>query len=473
MPDNIDKNILKTLISNKTKAVAFSKEFDNSLFSLEYKDYAKLIIDYIRSYNTLPSKRTFIDKYAINQESLKNLSNFWDSIESHQYNDTDYEYDLKEIKERFKRNTIKKISNSLLDKMQVGIEPNIIIKDINLNLQKLSVLDSGRSYIQESAGSYVDKFINNYEASKNMVVESKEVKTNYSTIDEVTGGFSPSELIVIAGETNSGKSMFLSNMSIQMWLQGNDIYSDVIMPGYNVLYFSLEMPYEDCFRRYIARLADINERDIKKATLDSDSTDRMMKALDFIKRYEKAGYFFEIVDVPRDVTIEEIELRYNDALLKFKPDIVVVDYMGLMHDRVHAKDQDWLKLGAIAASLHEFSRSHDIIVLTALQLTDIKRGNKGKDMSDEQKVGTHRIGRSSLIMHHVNVGIQIETRANERFLPDMKYHVIKNRKGPLASGTLIKNFENSALFDTPHVDSTVQSPQSSSIPELIKRVRET
>ena len=76
-------------------------------------------------------------------------------------------------------------------------------------------------------------------------------------------------------------------------------------------------------------------------------------------------------------------------------------------------------------------------------------------------------------MHHVNIGIQIETRPHERSLPDMRYHVIKNRKGPLGQGNMIKNFECGVLYDVPYNnDDTLGGSVSESIPELIKKIRD-
>lgn len=241
-------------------------------------------------------------------------------------------------------------------------------------------------------------------------------------------------------------SILLSNMATQMWLQDNNIYKlDNFSTGYNVLFLSLEMPYEDCFSRFLARLADVPQRSIIKGTLTDDEREKVAQAEKFIEAYP---YEFEIVDVPRDLNINELELRFNDAMLKYKPHIVVVDYLSLMESK-NAKEQDWLRLGYLAGQLHEFARAHNVVVLTAVQLTDINRNNKSdpKNRSEEQTVGTHRVGRSSLILHHANLFIQLEKRPGEMAYPDLKYHIVKNRKGPLLQGLLKKHFENGALYD--------------------------
>lgn len=268
-------------------------------------------------------------------------------------------------------------------------------------------------------------------------------------------------------------SMLLNNMAKQIWLQDNtlDTPPDQFQRGYNILYFSLEMPYQDCFIRFLASLANVPQKSLLKSCLTPEEEIKVNKAYGFIKKYQEHGHYFDIVDVPRNLTIEEVELRYHDALLRYRPDIVVIDYMGLMHSTAFAKEQDWLKMGAIAASLHEFARAYDCTTITAAQLTDLKRSSTGSQ-EESRRVGVHRWGRSSLIMHNVNLGIQIETRANEVSFPDLKIHLVKNRKGPLGQGNLIKNFANASLVDVPYDPRDLPGDISSNIPALIRSIQE-
>lgn len=254
-----------------------------------------------------------------------------------------------------------------------------------------------------------------------------------------------SDHLYLAGEglVPTHNSFLLNNLATQMWLQGSTFKGSELNRGYNVLFFSLEMGYQQCFDRFVARLTGVPYRNFS-GTLSYEEKEKIYEATKFIERYP---YEFEIVDIPRNLTVREMELRYQESLLTHKPDIVVVDYMGLMGDAGN-KEQDWLKLGLLAGELHEFARTYDVVLLTAAQLTDLKRGNKGEaPKSEDAAVGMHRIGRSSLIMHHANLGIQIEKRVGEEKYTDLKYHLIKNRKGPLGKGFLSKDFAKASLLD--------------------------
>ena len=268
--------------------------------------------------------------------------------------------------------------------------------------------------------------------------------------------------LYLAGEQliPTHNSTLLSNMAIQMWMQDNTfgIPADEFMKGYNVLYFSLEMPYDQCFNRMLARLANVPQMNLTKGKLTNAEIDRVDIALSFIEEYP---YHFQIIDIPRGVTAEQIELRYREASLKFQPDIVIVDYLGLMEDPKSKESSDWLKLGNIAGQLHELGRAYNVVMGTAVQLTDIKRGQNNK--SRDQQVGVHRVGRSSHVMHHATFGLQIVTRPDEQSFDDMEIESIKNRNGPKIRASLGRNFANASIIDRPYnVDGSGNSINSAS-----------
>lgn len=245
-------------------------------------------------------------------------------------------------------------------------------------------------------------------------------------------------------------SMMLNNMAIQMWMQKNTVFTDPqnYGKGHNILYFSLEMPFAACFRRTLACLADLPIYGIRDCKIPADKINRLNSAAKFIDQFP---YTFEIVDIPRGVTVEQIEARYNESIAAGNnPEVVIVDYMGLM-DTNENINEDWLKLNHIAANLHEFGRVYDVPTLTAVQLNRPQKNVK----DSSELIGLHRIGRSSLILHHANIAIQLEKRKDEHTYSDLIYHIIKNRDGELGNHILYKKFSHATLRD---MDEPYQPP---------------
>lgn len=470
MEDELDLNILKAITSDKISALTFSNNFYYDLFAPENQAFGKTCLDYIKTYKSIPTERTLLE--SAKEESKKQLiQSKWQDLELHEYNVNEFPFDLERLKKRYKYNKVEEI------RRQAALEDQVedlegFYKDLALKLNEVAAIDVGRSFIHKSAGDYVEEFRETYKAVKDNPEVVQCIKTGFSAYDLVTGGLGPSELLVVGGETGAGKSMVLNNIAKNVWLQDNDIESDFINKGNNVLYFSLEMPHKDCFNRFLACLADVPQLSIRDAVLDDLQERKVEQALKFIEKYQSEGFYFDIVDVPRGLTISEMELRFNDALLRYSPDVVIVDYLGLMESEHTSKDPDWLKLGLITASLHEFARAYNIPVVTAAQLTDLKRSSRSSTEEEGKRIGPHRFGRSSLILHNVNTAIQIETRPSERDLYDLAYHVVKNRKGPLISGNLVKNFANASLIDIPTEEGFNKSISADDIPNLIKKFQE-
>ena len=476
MIEELDLRILKSLVKDKVSALTFSSRYDHSLFDQDTQRFAKLVLDYTKHYRAPPTKRTLLEQHGGNQLLAVTIEDSWRELEDLDYDTREYPYDLAQLKKRFQMQAVEDIrAQAATEDPDSPQDPEGYFNKLSLAINRITSVELERTYTQKPVGDYVQEFSDSYEARKLNPESLVEIKTGYSVLD-VYGGVSPGELIMVGGESNSGKSQLLNNMAKQIWLQGNTIESCAstsMLRGYNVLYFSLEMPYEDCFIRFLASLANVSQRGLTKSTLSHEEELRVGKAKDFIRAYQDSGYYFDIVDVPRNLTIEEVELRYHDAMLRYRPDVVVIDYMGLMHSTTLAKEQDWLKLGGIAASLHEFGRAYDNAVITAAQLTDLKRNSSSSKGDDNRAVGMHRWGRSSLIMHHVNLGIQIETRQNEMSFPDLKIHVVKDRKGALRNGNLIKNFANASLIDVPYDQKSLPGDVSANIPDLIRSIQES
>jgi len=441
MSNDLDLVILKTLVTNKKHALDFANECDTKLFSTETWNFANLAVGYIRTYKELPTQRVMVEKLSKggNDKLIDYVKKVWGQLDTVNYNDREYKHDLELIKKRFAEKQISSIRDTLTKFEPGSMDVTKAIGEMQKTVQSIKSLNQVKAYERKTLKEAIPIFRDEYNAKMEDPHFDQGIRTGYSYFDNVTDGCRPGELILIGGESGAGKSMLLMNMAVQMWLQNNTLdMTDNFGPGQSVLYFSLEMPFKPCLNRVLSRLSGNPSKKIRNASLNVDEAEKLKKSLRFIKNYP---HQFEIVDIPRGATMESMELIFEEAKAHYDPKIIVIDYLGLMSYEGPEMD-DWLKLGKIAEKIHEFARVHGLIVLSAIQLN---RGKGGKDAED--KIGLHRIGRSALIMQNANIGIQIETRPNEKSYPDMFYHLIKNRDGELGKGKLIKNLAAGTLID--------------------------
>jgi replicative DNA helicase len=440
---NLDLNILKAILTNKKNAIDFVSENDAKLFEPDIWNFANIIFGYIKTFKDVPTLRVVVDRLAksSNPKLVQYIEDTWSDIHKVSYDEKEFKYDVEKLKKRFAEKEMLELKDKMSSLEAGKFDINKQLMDIQRVSQSIKSLYQVKAYERMTLRDAIPQFIDEYNAKMADASFDRGLLTGYSYLDFVTDGLRSGELLLIGGESGSGKSMLLMNMAIQMWLQGNTVDPDATFkPGNDVLYFSLEMPFKPCLNRVLSRLANVPSKRVRNAKLNREDRDKMWKTLNFIKKYPS---HFEIIDIPRGATMENMELIFEEAKAKFNPRIVVIDYLGLM-DYTGADMDDWLKLGKIAERVHEFARVHNLIVLSAVQLN---RGKGGKEA--EEKIGLHRIGRSALIMQNANIAVQIESRANEKQYPDMYYHVIKNRDGELGKGRIIKNLSCGTLIDDP------------------------
>ncbi len=440
--NTLDMSVLKSLISNKKHALDFANENDPKIFTPELWNFANVVVSYTRTHKEVPTLRVITEKLSKgnNDKLIESIKTVWAELDKVKINDQEYKHDLDKIKQRFAEKQILGTRDNLAKLDLGGIDVSKSVAELQKTIQNIKSLNQVRSYERKTLKEAVPIFRDEYNAKLEDPNFDAGIQTGYSYLDHVTGGLRPGEMLLIGGESGSGKSMLLMNMAIQIWLQQNkpEVQSSYL-PGKNILYFSLEMPFKPCLNRVLGRLSNNPTKMIRQAKLNSHEADNLKKVLKFIQSYP---YLFEIIDIPRGATMESMEIIYEECKAIYNPDVVVIDYLGLM-DCEGAEMEDWLKLGHISGLCHEFSRVHNCTVLSAVQL------NRPKSSKEEDKIGLHRIGRSALIMQHANIGIQINKRQNEEKFPDMEYYVIKCRDGELGKGIMLKNLKCGTLLDQP------------------------
>jgi replicative DNA helicase len=440
MSNELDLTILKTLISNKKNALDFVNECDTKVFSSELWNFANLVVSYLRTYKDLPTLRVMEEKLnkGNNEKLLEHVRKTWDQLARINVLDGEYKFELEKIKKRYAEKQLTSLKDTLAKQEPGTMDISKSMAEIQKTIQSIKGLNEAKSYERKTIRNARAPFIEKFNAKRANPKVDSGLMTGYSFFDFSTNGIKAADFVLIAGESGFGKSMLLNNMSVQTWMQNNtiDMTSD-FTEGKNIVYFSLEMPYEDCFNRLLSRLSGVPTRKIDEpSTITKDEVDKIQKALRFIKEYP---YEFEIIDIV-DACANDIDLILND--ITYPIDALFIDYLGIMKPNEKGEDQDWLKQGIIAYETRGIARRRSLPIFSAVQLN-----RKAQSKDSAENIGLGRLARSATIATHATHVIQIENRPNEESYPDFMYHLIKNRKGPKGKGRLIKNLSCATLLD--------------------------
>jgi replicative DNA helicase len=440
--NTLDLSILKVLLTNKKYALEFVSQCSEKLFEPDFVRFAKVVIDYIKSIKDIPTERVISEKIkSIGNTAFTNqAATILTAIGNHKYDDREFKHDLETIKNRFAERLILSLKESLNSAKTIDVKKSIY--DFQSAITSIKNLNEVKAYthkdLKEAIADFKDRYM---ERKKNPDIKAG-LMTGYTSLDFIVGGLPYGSLSLIAGFSGGGKSTMLMNMAINLWLNNNSIHSRKdFREGQDVVFYSLEMPFNLCQERVLSRLAMVPQRSIKNATLTDEEGKSLSTALKFIEAYP---WNFDIVDLPRHSTLETMEMIYNDiASRKRPPKVIVVDYLSLMSVEQNPNEGDWLQLGKSAEKLHEFSRVYDAVVLSAVQLNEPKPGAK----ASEENFGMGAVGRSRMINHNADLILSIERRDKEQDRPDIVLHIIKSRNSEHGKSTLYKNFSCCAILN--------------------------
>ncbi len=402
----------------------------------EYKTTARAIRDYFKRYKSPPTPELLQDNLLEDLDDIEIAM----AIQEVECQEGEYAFHIDAIKKRYQAYLAKNLAESIISE-----QDELDLEEFSSNLSKInSKIDRMNRSVVFAEGNFADSAQDRLTTYKHVEANPGEVSgilTGFREIDNYIWGIKKQELMIIAGPSSSGKSMLMMNMAVNAWLGTNDPLQGfpTKTDGANVLYFTLEMSKSQTELRLDACTAGILHMHLTRGMLTDQEKERWSKVLKFQSKYDKKLY---ICDMPRGSKMSDIEARYETIIAEFNPDLVCIDYLGIMQPN-STNNSDWLDLGYIAENMAEFARAKDVPVATASQ-----RKAKVKTSKDDSN-DLEDLARSKMIGDNANIVLLIEKRADEHLMEDMIVHIAKNRDGALGKVKLLKEFPKSRISNIP------------------------
>jgi replicative DNA helicase len=203
------------------------------------------------------------------------------------------------------------------------------------------------------------------------------VPTGFTRLDDMTGGWQNSDLIIVAARPSMGKTALTLAMARNAALHPERPAA--------VAFFSLEMAAAQLAQRLLTSEARIDAQSARTGRLHDD---------DFIKLARAAGRLSEarifIDDTPG---LGILELRAKCRRLKAEHDIgiVIVDYLQLMHGTKQTQGNREQEIAQISRSLKALAKELDVPVIALSQLSravETRGGDKRPQLSDLRESGS-------------------------------------------------------------------------------------
>jgi replicative DNA helicase len=198
------------------------------------------------------------------------------------------------------------------------------------------------------------------------------VPSGFTDLDNLTAGFQPSDLIIIAARPSMGKTALALNIA----------YHAAYQAQVPVAFFSLEMSKQQLVRRLLSSIGEVDASNLRRAFLST---------MEWANLQTAAGYLLDcpiyIDDTPA-ATVLDLRAKARRLKAEGKLGLVVIDYLQLMRGRADAPSREQ-EISEISRSLKALAKELNVPVMALSQLNRRveERPNKRPQLADLRESG--------------------------------------------------------------------------------------
>jgi len=227
------------------------------------------------------------------------------------------------------------------------------------------------------------------------------------TINKITTGWLPAQLITIGARTGIGKSVFAVNSAVAA-AEANK----------SVLFFSLEMKNEEIHDRILSSMSGVELSKIKEGDISAEDKKKLEEAS------ERASKMKIMIETEPELTAEGIRAK---ALRRAQSpeglDIIILDYLQLL--KVSKKSNNRQEeVANFSRTMKLLAKSLDVPIMVLVQL------QREKDDEENSLPQIHQIRESGAIAMDSDIVILIHRdKTIDGEIPDTLLIVAKHRNG--------------------------------------------
>lgn len=272
------------------------------------------------------------------------------------------------------------------------------------------------------------------------------VPSGYRMLDNLTGGFQNSDLIIVAGRPSMGKTALVLSMARNI----------TVMDKRPVGFFSLEMSSLQLVMRLLCAEAKVDANKVRTGMLPNDDWPKLSTCLG---RLSNAPLY---IDDTAGLNILDLRARARRLKSEKNIELLIIDYLQLISGSARAGANRQEEVALISRSLKALAKELNIPVIALSQLSravEQRGGEKRPVLSDLRDSGS--IEQDADIVMFVHRQDYYEQEELERKKDPVIADILlsKQRNGPLGDVKLnfIKKYARFEELDTHHAQ-TVPPP---------------
>lgn len=319
----------------------------------------------------------------------------------------EFNYYVNQVRElSFRRQMINNFYEAGAQCFDKIIKPEEIIFNLNKELSNYKSVD--------------DKFINITEVDiMELAKKEKYYSTGLRELNNIITGIFDSDLIIIAGRTSTGKTAF------SLWVAYQ------LAKHEKVLYFSLEMSFQQLANRIYSSLTNIPYFKIRGNNLNKIECDQIKEVT------KKINSNFNICDQIKDAAWVESRIR---NYFRDRRGVAVIDYLQLFGK----SDNRNLEIGTICRRFKNTAKDLNIPILLLSQFS------RGIEFKTDQEPTLSSLRDSGEIEQHADIVLFVHYKNQEeknKPVGQLKIIVPKNRGGKIGYCNVIFNKTTNSFYD--------------------------
>jgi replicative DNA helicase len=238
--------------------------------------------------------------------------------------------------------------------------------------------------------------------------------TGFDELDQLTTGFKPGEMIVIAARPGVGKTAFALSMAKNFLKERYDEEQErMVMPGHSVAMFSLEMTSEQMMLRLLASCANVRLQAIRDGTLSQQDIDLLMKVGEDLANYPL------YLDESSMLNITQLRAKARRMKQHHNISVVIIDYLQLLTSTSEkAKNNRQVEVAEISRGIKALALELKIPIIVLAQLN--RKSEEGN-----QEPALHHLRESGSIEQDADVVMML----SRSFSKDGEAESIENQHG--------------------------------------------
>ena len=419
LPNNLEaeKALLGSVFWSYTSLQKACEEVEKEFF---YYDNNSIIFSVIKDLfeEKKPVDINTVTTELINKDLLNKIGGieYLNEIINSVATGANIEYYINTITEKYTSRRMIEVATNIISKAN---NPDIPISEMVEEAEK-SILNVSKTRRTTEFRS-VQEVLTKTQEDLEKLAQNKGKVTGLTTglidLDNLTNGFSPTQLVIIAARPAVGKTAFALNIACAAAKNTKK----------NIAIFSLEMPAEQLIMRMISSLGQIDNKKLQTGKMENEDWRRVNEA---ISQLADTNIYFHDAG---GVTASEIKAKCRRLSTQGEGlGLVIIDYLQLIDSSSKYSGSRQQEVSEISRSLKTMALELEVPVIALSQLSRSveKREDKKPVLSDLRESGSIEQDADIVAALHAP---EVDAPLDDTLPVPIQLIILKHRNGPIAT----------------------------------------